>query len=70
VDQNHYSFTVLKDDGPVGQKYGVQGIPTTVIIGRDGIVRNVFVGFGDGSAEQIDAAIKQALDQPATKSPA
>ena len=32
-----------------------------IIVGRDGRVADAFVGFGDGSAEQIDAAIEKAL---------
>jgi ribosomal protein S5 len=32
-----------------------------VIVGRDGIVTDTFVGFGDDSAQQIDAAIDKAL---------
>jgi hypothetical protein len=32
-----------------------------VIIGTDGVIKNVFVGFGDDSPKQIDNAIQQAV---------
>ena len=64
VRTNSYSFTVLMDaDGKMGQSYLVRGIPTTVIVGRDGTVSSVFIGFGDGSAKQLDDAVEKALAQ-------
>ncbi len=60
--KNKYDFTVLMDaHGQAARAYGVRGIPTTVIIGRDGKVANVFIGFGQGSAQAIDAALEKAL---------
>jgi thiol-disulfide isomerase/thioredoxin len=62
LTDNKYTFTVPMDADQAALKaYSVSGIPTTVIVGRDGKVADVFVGFGDGSAEQIDAAIEKAL---------
>ena len=59
---NQYTFTALLDeDGAVMSKYGVRGIPMTVLIGRDGKVENVWVGYGDDSAREIDDAIDKAL---------
>jgi hypothetical protein len=40
---------------------GVKGIPTTLVIGRDGIVRDVFVGYGPTRALEIDNAVLKAL---------
>ena len=62
LEQEHYTFNVLRDtDGAVSRAYNVEGIPTTVIIGRDGNVRNVFVGFADESVKQVDDAVDAAL---------
>lgn len=59
---NHYTFKVPQDSqGSTMQEYLVHGIPTTVIVGRDGSIKNVFIGFGDGVAETIDAAVNKAL---------
>ncbi|HEX4054285.1 MAG TPA: TlpA disulfide reductase family protein [Tepidisphaeraceae bacterium] len=60
---NSYTFTVLFDsNGSAGQSYLVQAIPTTVVVGRDGMVKNVFVGFdSDSTAQAIDDAVQKAL---------
>jgi hypothetical protein len=36
-----------------------------VIVGRDGNVKSVFIGYGDTSAADIDAAVNAALAEPA-----
>src|SRR5205085_7749840 len=60
--QNNYSFTVPMDDkGATMKEYMVRGIPTTVIVGRDGNVRKVFIGYGDDSAEKVKKAVEEAL---------
>ncbi len=61
LQDNHYTFKVPLDaSGSAGASYKVTGIPTTVIIGADGVIKNVFIGFGDSSPKQIDDAIHQA----------
>jgi peroxiredoxin len=69
LKKNNYTFTVLMDDtGAILKAYFVSGIPTTVIVGRDGTVKDVFVGYdGDDSAKAIDAAVDKALAEPAPK---
>jgi len=69
LKQNSYTFTVLMDDkGAALQAYLVSGIPTTIVIGRDGTVKDAFVGYGgDDTAKAIDAAIDKALAEPAPK---
>ena len=52
---------LLDSDGAVADQYRVRGIPQTVVIGRDGNVKNVFVGFGPGSEDMIKAAVDAAL---------
>jgi thiol-disulfide isomerase/thioredoxin len=62
LQDNHYTFKVALDSsGSTGTSYKVTGIPTTVIIGTDGVIKNVFIGFGDDSAKQIDNAIQQVV---------
>jgi thiol-disulfide isomerase/thioredoxin len=62
MKQNQYTFVVPMDsDGAVSNDYLVQGIPTTVIVGRNGVIRDVFIGIGDGREEAIDAAVDKAL---------
>jgi peroxiredoxin len=62
LHDNNYTFKVALDaSGSVSSSYKVTGIPTTVIIGTDGVIKNVFIGFGDDSAKQIDDAIQQVV---------
>ncbi len=64
MKENKYTFSVPMDtDGAAMGKYHVRGIPTTVIVGRDGKVKKVFVGFSNqsGTADQIHKAVEAAL---------
>ncbi len=53
----------LDDDArsPVSSKFGVTGIPTTFIIGKDGKVSMVHSGFSPGLKDQLVEDIKRAL---------
>lgn len=52
----------LDTNGAVSEAYGVQGIPQTVIIGKDGVISKIHVGFGPDMKEQLDADVKAALE--------
>ena len=57
-----WNLPVLLDaKGKVSQKYGVGGIPHTVIIGPDGVIHSVEIGFGgkDATMKKLNAAIDQ-----------
>jgi thiol-disulfide isomerase/thioredoxin len=70
MTDNNYTFPVpLDPTGEFGRLYKVRGIPTTVLVGRDGTIEKVFVGFGEGSADQMKKAILAALDKPAPETP-
>jgi peroxiredoxin len=61
MSQQNLSVPVLLDTkGEVSGQYLVSGIPQTVVIGRDGKVSQVLVGFGAGSAEKLAEAVKAA----------
>ena len=45
----------------VGAKFGVDGIPHVVVIGRDGVIAAVKVGFGGDSETVLAAALEQAI---------
>src|SRR5579862_4918763 len=38
---------ISDDDGYIGRQYGVQGIPHMVIIGRDGRIAAIHIGYGE-----------------------
>lgn len=64
MEDNKYSFRVLMDkEGAVLNAYKVQGIPTFVLIDREGKVAWVQVGFGPGTEKQMQEAVQQALGQ-------
>ncbi|HZZ44333.1 MAG TPA: TlpA disulfide reductase family protein [Tepidisphaeraceae bacterium] len=52
---------LLEPKGDVAEKYKVEGIPETVVIGKDGIVKKVFVGTGPDTEEQLRAAVEAAM---------
>jgi len=81
LKQAKLSLSVALDkDGKVGDLYKVEGIPQTVIIGKDGTVQVVHVGFGLGMGkqlrEQLDALLAgknlaaEAEQKPKAKAPA
>jgi len=49
----------LDKDGAVARKYGVQGIPTMVIVDKDGVVAKVHVG----SSPRLKAELTRVLDE-------
>jgi thiol-disulfide isomerase/thioredoxin len=53
------SLPVLMDESETAStKYLVAAMPTTVVVGRDGVVAKVLVGVG----EEFDAKLRQAID--------
>ncbi|HEX7447286.1 MAG TPA: TlpA disulfide reductase family protein [Pirellulales bacterium] len=60
----------LDVDGDAGEAYGVEGIPTLVVIDQAGVVRSVHVGYrpdiGDKLRTEIDALL--ATEQPTAAS--
>jgi peroxiredoxin len=61
VTQTKLAVPVILDrDGKVGEAYGVEGIPQTVVIGKDGKVKKVFVGFSPQLPEQLAKVVEEA----------
>lgn len=57
-------FSVLFD--PKGQtpiQYGVKGMPTSLLIGRNGKVIYTHMGFSDSSKEILESKIRAALNE-------
>lgn len=54
-----YLFTVNNDD--LARSWGVRGIPTMIVIGRDGVVQKVQVGFGDGTDKILESVVKDLI---------
>lgn len=54
-NERGYTMKLLADDGDVSQRYGVSAIPHTVIIDRNGMVREVVRGTGTDLAAAVEA---------------
>jgi cytochrome c biogenesis protein CcmG/thiol:disulfide interchange protein DsbE len=61
VKDKGLTFRHLMDDGEVGQRYGVTGIPCTVLIDKDGVVQDVTVGFDPAGEEKLSGNIEKLL---------
>ncbi|TFW04899.1 TlpA family protein disulfide reductase [Oxalobacteraceae bacterium OM1] len=48
-------------EGAVAARYGIKGMPSTVLVGPDGKVVATHVGFNDDDKPQLEALIKQHL---------
>jgi peroxiredoxin len=62
VEQNHLQFGILLDPrNEVGERYDVNGIPETFIIGRDGRIVAHHVGPYDWSNADIREALQELI---------
>lgn len=62
LTDNKYDFhTLLDAKGAAAEAYGVKGIPTFVVINKDGTVAWIGVGFGPNTAKDMDKAIDDAI---------
>jgi len=78
LDQSGLDLTVVLDpDGSIAKQYLVEGIPQTVIIDQQGVVRRVHIGLSGDLRERLsrelgelvsaaptEAAISPAPEQP------
>lgn len=56
IEHKKYSFHVVLDkDQAVAAKYGVRGIPTLVLIDKNGVVQRISVGYSGNESELTDA---------------
>ncbi len=61
LNEYHYEIPVLVDGKEdVRRRYGIRSIPTLLVIDRDGVVRQAFVGSRGESA--LRKSIQAALD--------
>lgn len=59
-----WKLHLLLDPGEqIARAYGISTIPRMYIIGKDGRIRAVHAGFGDGSLEDMVADLKTVLNE-------
>ena len=51
----------LDKEGAAGNSFGVQGIPQTVIIGKDGVIKVIHVGFSPNLKTQLTRELDNIL---------
>lgn len=62
--EHSYTYLMTSNNDALARSWGVAGIPTFVIIGKDGIVKKVQVGFGgDATAKVLEDAVVSALNE-------
>ena len=60
------AFAILFDpEGELAIQYKVTGMPSAVIIGRDGKIRYKHAGFHQNKREQYEQELRQLLAEPA-----
>ena len=66
ISDNSYTFPIAYDaDGTINTKYPTDGIPYTLVIGKDGTVKNIYLGAGSADAqyEEYKSAIEEAMNE-------
>lgn len=66
VADKGYTFPIAFDaEGAVSMKYPTDGIPYTLVIGKDGTVKNVYLGARDAETQykEYKSAIDKALEE-------
>ena len=61
VEAMSLKFPVLKAEEGLPQEYGVHGYPTLLLIGPDGTVRDLHVGYSPTLREDVGQAIRELL---------
>lgn len=61
VEENGITYPILVGDRDVQAAYGVTGIPTTFVIGRDGRIVSKHVGYHPSMAEPMREELKGLL---------
>lgn len=59
-DRNFSLSLVLDEKGEAADAFGVRGLPTTVVIGSDGVVHWYQVGLSERWEEELEAVIERA----------
>lgn len=62
LEKHPANFTVAVDaDGQCPRDFGVQAMPSSYLVDRQGIIRHVHLGFRRGEAEQLRGLVEQLL---------
>lgn len=60
---------VIDEEGTTSRAYGVTSLPTMILVDKNGIVRDVFVGFDPGADARLEATVRKLMAEPALVRP-
>lgn len=60
--KHNYTFTFTFGNEALAQAVGITGIPTMLVLDKEGIVRKTVVGYGPGVKKDLERAIKPLLN--------
>ena len=67
LQDNPASFAVIYDpEGTIAKHFSIQGMPTSMLISRDGVIKYRHSGFFTGKTNQYEDEIKQLLNSSST----
>jgi len=59
------NFELIYDPkGDLASKFDLGGLPSSFLIGRDGVIRGRHIGFRDGDAARLEDEIQSLLAEP------
>jgi thiol-disulfide isomerase/thioredoxin len=61
MEKKKFTYTLLLKGDDLAKEYGISGIPTLILIGKDGNVLHTGVGFGPGEEEHLAQLIEAEL---------
>lgn len=61
AQKNHLTYLMLIDDNGASKSYGVNKIPTTYILDRDHIIKQIYPGYLPELGDRISETIKKSL---------
>ena len=63
--KNAVGYRIVPNAAGVKRRYEVSSLPTAFVVGRDGRIVEVVVGWSDAVHQNLEDAVKRALDAPA-----
>jgi thiol-disulfide isomerase/thioredoxin len=63
VQKNHIGIPMLIGNAQLIEDYKLVGVPLYILINKSGKISLITQGFGDGFAENMETAIKQAINE-------
>jgi len=64
LKESPVSFLIVADSkGEMPEKFGVEGMPTSYLVDKNGIVKTVHQGFKDGDLEKLKNEVTKLINQ-------